>query len=335
VPLGRGITLARNSDTGDCTYSNKRVGVGFYVEDGARRIKVRWDKFDGVPLHADLRFSLPADHESTVIVTPIQGDRFYYNRKVNSMPVEGTLRIGDETTVMSPESSLGNLDWGRGVWEYNSFWVWASASGFLGDGRRVGLNMGRGFGDTSAATENTLLLDGRIHKLGDVAIDYEASDFMRPWQMRSERVDLVFTPFVERVAETKLVVIDSEVHQMFGRYVGSIVADEMARALRSKGSSGGRRSTTPGGDYRLALRLQRRMMTAPERGVTVMPSSVCSISPFPQTNSGSSVGTSMARRKEGSVMRRNRTRPAASMERTAASDGSKRTSHGLRSPETP
>jgi len=226
VPLGRGITLARNSNAGDCTYSSKHVQVEFLVEKDARHVKVRWDKFDGVPLHADLRFSLPADHESTVIVTPIQGKRFYYNRKVNAMPVEGTLRIGDRANVMSPESSLGNLDWGRGVWEYNSFWVWASASGFLGDGRRVGLNMGHGFGDTSAATENTLLVDGRIHKLGDMAIEYEASDFMRPWQMRSARVDLVFTPFVERVAETQLVAIQSEVHQMFGHYEGSVLADD-------------------------------------------------------------------------------------------------------------
>ncbi len=226
VPLARGVTLARNSDLGDCSYSSKRVDVSFGVVEGGRHIRVRWDGFGDVPLHADLRFALPADHESTVIVTPIPGKRFYYNRKINAMPVEGTLRIGDKVTSMSPESSLGNLDWGRGVWEYDSFWVWASASGFLGDGRRVGLNMGHGFGDTSAATENTLLLDGRIHKLEDVAIDYAASDFMRPWRMRSERVDLEFTPFVERVAETKLVVIQSEVHQMFGRYTGSVLADD-------------------------------------------------------------------------------------------------------------
>ena len=44
--------------------------------------------------------------------------------------------------------------------------------------------------------------------------------------MSSERVDLVFTPFVERVAETKLVVIQSEVHQMFGHYAGSVLADD-------------------------------------------------------------------------------------------------------------
>ena len=36
-----------------------------------------------------------------------------------------------------------------------------------------------------------------------------------------------FTPFwIERVATTSLAVITSEVHQMFGRYNGQVVADD-------------------------------------------------------------------------------------------------------------
>jgi hypothetical protein len=114
------------------------------------------------------------------------------------------------------------------VWEYRSFWVWASASGFLSDGRTVGLNVGFGFGDTSAATENTLTLDGRIHKLGQVAFSYDPADYRRPWRMTAPdgRLDLTFTPFVERVARTNLLVITSEVHQMFGHYAGQVQADD-------------------------------------------------------------------------------------------------------------
>jgi hypothetical protein len=39
------------------------------------------------------------------------------------------------------------------------------------------------------------------------------------------RLDLVFTPFLERVAKTDLKVLRSEVHQMFGRYNGTLVSD--------------------------------------------------------------------------------------------------------------
>ena len=225
IPLARGVTLARNSDRGDCRYTGRRAQVEFRVEGRDRIVAVHWDDFGGVPLDADLRFTLPDGHESTVVVIPIEGRRFYYNRKINAMPVEGTIRIGDAVTDVDPATSLGNLDWGRGVWEYESFWVWASASGFLPDGGAVGLNMGYGFVDASAATENTLLVDGRIHKLGTIDFDYTDTDFMRPWTMRSDRVDLVFTPFLERVASTNLLAVQSEVHQMFGRYNGTVVDD--------------------------------------------------------------------------------------------------------------
>jgi len=226
IPFGRGVTLARNSERGDTRYAGKHAKIDFRVEGNDRHVTVHWDDFGGEPLDADLRFTVPPGHESTVIVIPIEGKRFYYNRKINAMPVEGTIRIGDTTTGVDPATSLGNLDWGRGVWEYDSFWVWASASGFLADGRAVGLNLGFGFGDTSAATENTLLVDGRIHKLGEVMFDYSSADFMRPWTMRSDRVDLTFTPFLERVARTNLLVIQSEVHQMFGRYAGTVIDDD-------------------------------------------------------------------------------------------------------------
>jgi hypothetical protein len=225
VPLGRGITLARNSSEGESRYDGRNLQARFDVEGEIRRVEVDWAHFGGSPLKADLRFRVPTDHESTVVVIPIGNRRFYYNRKINCLPAEGLLRIGDTTTRFDRATTLGNLDWGRGVWDYNSFWVWASASGFLADGRRVGLNMGFGFGDTTAATEHTLLLEGRIHKLPEVATDYEPRDFMRPWTMRSDRVDLTFVPFLERKAKTNLLLIRSEVHQLFGRYDGTVLAD--------------------------------------------------------------------------------------------------------------
>jgi hypothetical protein len=225
IPFGKGVTLARNSHRGETGYEGRHAQIGFLVEGEDRIVTTHWDDFGGVSLDAHLRFTVPHAHESTVVVIPIEGKRFYYNRKINAMPVEGTIRIGGRTIAVDPATSLGNLDWGRGVWEYDSFWVWASASGFLADGRTVGLNLGYGFGDTSSATENTVLIDGRIHKFGDVDFAYSDTDFMQSWTMRSDRVDLTFTPFLERVAKTNLLVVQSEVHQMFGRYTGEVIDD--------------------------------------------------------------------------------------------------------------
>ena len=143
------------------------------------------------------------------------------------MPARGTIRYGENLENLDPATSSGSLDWGRGVWEYQSYWNWASASGFLPDGRTVGLNLGCGFGDLSKAGENAFILDNRIHKLESVRFDYISGDYMKPWMFSDAegRLDLVFTPFRERIAATKLGIISSEVHQMFGRYNGRAVSD--------------------------------------------------------------------------------------------------------------
>jgi hypothetical protein len=120
------------------------------------------------------------------------------------------------------------LDWGRGVWAYDSFWVWASASGFTSDGRTIGLNMGYGFGDTSAASENAFILNGKLHKVGKIEFNYNSNNFMEPWTMISEdkRINLTFQPFLDRTAKTDVKLLYSEVHQMFGKYTGSLVTEE-------------------------------------------------------------------------------------------------------------
>jgi len=228
VPLARGITLPRNSTAGDSHFDSGRVRVAFSVSEGQRRVEVNWPGFDhGQGIACDLTVRLAPQHESMAIVIPIGRRRFYYNRKINCLPVSGWIQRGTQRSALPVGRALATLDWGRGVWQYNSFWVWASASGFLPDGRTVGLNMGYGFGDTSAATENAIILDGRIHKLESVEFDYDPHDFTRPWTMRSPdgRLDLQFAPFKERVARSNLLVLSSEVHQMFGRYSGVLRTD--------------------------------------------------------------------------------------------------------------
>ncbi len=225
IPLSRGIHLPRNSTEGSSTYEAGGVRLAFEVQPDARRLQVEWPRFcGGRGLSADVRLSLPPEHESLVVVIPIGERRFYYNRKANCMPASGQVTYAGQRFDLRPEASLGNLDWGRGVWEYRSHWIWASASGFLPDGRTIGLNLGGGFGDTSAATENALVLGGRIHKLGRVDMAFSSADYMRPWRMRAAdgRLDLEFVPFKERVAKTNLGLIASEVHQMFGRYHGTV-----------------------------------------------------------------------------------------------------------------
>lgn len=228
LPFGGGVRLPRNSTEGVTEYTKGGLHLRFAAEQDSRTISVRWPGFGGNALNAELVLECPPHHESMNIVIPIKGKRFYYNRKINCLPAKGWVEYLGTRHQIEPATCLGSLDWGRGVWEYDSFWVWASASGFLPDKRRIGLNMGYGFGDTSAATENCFILEGTIHKLDEVIFTYDNHNFKAPWKMKSPdgRLDLVFTPFFERVAKTDALVLKSEVHQMFGRYNGHVVTDD-------------------------------------------------------------------------------------------------------------
>ena len=229
IPLGKGVQLPRNSTAGHSRYQGKGVQLSFNVAHGKRYISVSWPKFhNGRGIEAEITLDCPTEHESMSIVIPIGEKRFYYNHKINCLPAEGWLRYGDIHEQLNPEQTLGSLDWGRGVWEYSSFWNWASASGFLKDRRTIGLNLGCGFGDTSAATENCLVLDGSVHKLDQVEFTYNSKDYLKPWKFNDSqsRLELTFTPFTERVARTNLGLIVSEVHQLFGRYSGHAITDE-------------------------------------------------------------------------------------------------------------
>jgi hypothetical protein len=229
IPLGRGITLPRNSTQGDCHFENKKVRLDFSLLPDRRHVSVAWPGFqNGLGLQAEIDLHTHPNDESMNIVIPIGQKRFYYNRKINCMPAGGSITCGQETESLDTTSCLGSLDWGRGVWEYQSFWNWASASGFLPDGRTIGLNLGMGFGDLSRAGENAILLNRRIHKLEEVQFEYVSGDYMRPWHFHdnNSRLDLVFTPFKDRTATTNLGIIFSQVHQMFGKYNGTLTADD-------------------------------------------------------------------------------------------------------------
>lgn len=229
LPFARNVVLPRNSTDGETKYSGTKANLSFIKEKNERKLSIYWPNFHNKEeLSAEIWLTDNADHESMNLVIPIEKNRFYFNRKINCMPANGWINYNGKRYRLSSNNALGNLDWGRGVWAYDSFWVWASASGFLPDGRTIGLNMGYGFGDTSAATENAFILNGKIHKLGELKFTYNNKNFMEPWTMQSDdgRLNLEFTPFLDRTAKTDIKLLVSEVHQMFGHYKGNVITDE-------------------------------------------------------------------------------------------------------------
>lgn len=233
-PMGR-TALPVTSARGTSAISGKGYALVFWADGEKRTLTAHMDRFRGKDA-IDVWVELTREpEESMVICTPFKKrGHFYYNQKINCMRARGTVRIGAEEYVFDPADSFGTLDWGRGVWTYHNTWYWGSASG-LADGEPFGFNIGCGFGDTSAATENMLFYRGRAHKLSVVEFHIPVSgkqeDYLKPWTFTSDdgRFEMDFAPIIDRASNTDFKVLKSDQHQVFGRFTGTAVLDDGTR----------------------------------------------------------------------------------------------------------
>ncbi len=153
---------------------------------------------------------------------------FYYNQKIGCMPAEGAVQAAGVQHCFG-EDAFGLLDWGRGVWPFHNAWYWANAAGRLG-GEVFGLNLGMGFGDTSAASENAIFYGGALHKLGPVQFTLGAG-YNDDWHFTDldGRLRLVMHPLYDRKTAIRLLWVNNSCHQMFGRFSGSVTLDDGSR----------------------------------------------------------------------------------------------------------
>ena len=227
-PMGK-TGLPATSLQGDVKVEGKGYSLSFRNDGKVRTLTAHMDSFaKGQPIDAHIVLTdVPED--SMVIATPFPGDdkAFYYNQKINCLKAEGQVAFDGKTYLFQPEDSMGVLDWGRGVWTYSNTWYWSSLSGRI-DGVPFGFNLGYGFGDTSAASENMLFLDGKAYKLDRVTFDIPKTadgkdDFYATWKITDNKgeLDLTFTPVLDRASCTSVVVIESDQHQVFGYFDGT------------------------------------------------------------------------------------------------------------------
>ena len=96
------------------------------------------------------------------------------------------------------------------------------------DGKLLGFNIGYGFGNTSAASENLVIYEGRAHKLSQVSFNIPKDSFVKPWTFTSDdnRFEMDFVPVIDRAAHTNALIIESDQHQVFGRFSGRIKLDD-------------------------------------------------------------------------------------------------------------
>lgn len=227
-PMGK-LKLPANSSSGDTVYEDKRLKMSFRLQDGKRIIDCSFQNFcDKKPFKCHIELQQP-DMDSMVIATPWKEKKtaFYYNQKINCMRAEGFAEFDGTRYEFSPKTDFGTLDWGRGVWTYDNTWFWGSGNCDL-DGHAFGFNIGYGFGDDLAATENILFYDGKAHKLDQIVFHIPEGDYMKPWKFSSNngRFEMDFEPVLDRAARINVAVIETDQHQVFGKMSGKAVLDD-------------------------------------------------------------------------------------------------------------
>ncbi len=226
-PMGK-LKLPEDSSSGETKYSDKRLQMSFEAKDSKRHITCHFENFmDGKALDADITLSQPP-MDTMVIATPWpKNHAFYYNQKINCMRAEGRICFDGKTYSFDPKTDFGTLDWGRGVWTYDNTWFWGSGNADV-DGHSFGWNIGYGFGDTRAASENILFWDGKAHKLDDVVFHIPESGYTDTWKFSSSdgRFEMTFEPVLDRAACLDYKVIVSDQHQVFGRMSGEAILDD-------------------------------------------------------------------------------------------------------------
>ena len=223
------IVFPSSSEDGDVFMEGRRYSMYFANKNGKRHLVCHMKNFvKGKDFECDIYLEKTLD-KSMVIATPFKKKKhFYYNQKINLLKARGYFQFGDLRHNFKVENTLGVLDWGRGVWTYSNTWYWSSLNAYQ-DGHRIGFNLGYGFGDTSNASENMFFYDKEAFKLTDVVFNIPKDEkgkheFLKPWTFTSASndIDLTFEPIIDRHANTNALIIQSNQHQVFGYFSGTI-----------------------------------------------------------------------------------------------------------------
>lgn len=231
TPFGAGCEMT-DTVNGRLVFKNAKMSVEFDDSGEAVSLLVLSPSFGGKPLEASFEINRPVNHETLNVVVPWSKDRFQFTSKQTCLPAAGRISMGEREIKFSSDNSFACLDFGRGIWKYESVWNWSSFAGKSGS-HTIGVNLGGKWTDGTGSTENGLVIDGKLIKIGsDITFEYNTGNYMLPWRIHTREVPavkLVFNPLFERVAKTDLGVLRSEVHQMIGHFNGELTDEEGKR----------------------------------------------------------------------------------------------------------
>jgi hypothetical protein len=257
VPGARGIALPDLPGTDPLRYRSSTIEVALTDDADGTTIAAWWKEGDGTRSSLNARIDLPAGHQSLNVVIPWSDRKFQYTSKHQARPAHGTLEVGDQVvhfgssaasaavdaevegdgsepspgqaTTNLVDEAWGVLDVGRGRWPYETRWNWGGGAGRSAEGAVVGIQIGAKWTEGTGFTENGVIVDGVLNKIGDELIwAYDWDQPTQPWHVRHAdgSFELTLTPVYDKHTQVKAVVMGTEVHQVFGTWSGHVTAED-------------------------------------------------------------------------------------------------------------
>jgi hypothetical protein len=210
----------------DVTAIHKRgynMEVNHRLEQGFHKVKINIRAKPGIiadlTWHEDLEKLKPL-----VSMAPVKDGGFMYNHKAQ-MPIEGTMKIGDEDIEFDPRRDLANMDdlktFGGSNLKLN--YNWFNFGGFDERGRVIGLNASASDQKPDPNwSENCIWAGDKLFLVGPVSFELEAKDVMKSWHCtdRNGKVDITFHP---EGGKTVALPPLAKYHQKCGTFRGTLI----------------------------------------------------------------------------------------------------------------
>ncbi|GGC69199.1 DUF2804 domain-containing protein [Undibacterium terreum] len=151
---------------------------------------------------------------------PIAGGAAHATQKSSGMPMRGVVKASGKSYML--DSGVASFDYSNGFLARETSWRWASAHAL-----DMGFNLQAGYFGTQ---ENVLWLDGNLISLGQASFQFDASNPMSPWHIRTDDglLDLHFQPEGFRRENKDLLIAASRYLQPVGSFNGWVKASHDA-----------------------------------------------------------------------------------------------------------
>jgi hypothetical protein len=231
VVASEAVELPEIPGTAPLVVNQEGLDLSITDDSTGTRLRASWAEPDGRPGALDVHIAHPAGHESVNVVIPWDDETFNFTSKHQARPAVGELVVGDRRWVVGAEGSeaWGVLDVGRGRWPHEIQWNWGGGAGRC-EGHVIGLQVGAKWTAGTGFTENGVIVDGRVSKLGnELRWDYDWRRPMQPWHITDPggQLEMVLTPRFDKYTNVgDGGAFGTEVHQLFGTWSGRLQTDD-------------------------------------------------------------------------------------------------------------